>query len=112
VPCAQVISLLEAYARKAPQLPLLARALPALLMALRRALHAGPSEQQLAERLRGLISNKLCKSVHLCALLCLAWVCAGLIFQSCTCIIFLVDAELSPGNACRATTLDSQSFVT
>ena len=59
--CLQVISLLEAYSRKAPQLSLLAKALPVLLSALRRALHASASEQPLSERLCGLINNKLCK---------------------------------------------------
>ncbi len=57
----QVIALLEAYARKSPQAGLLARALPVLLSSLQHALRAGPPQQALAERLRGLVSNKLCK---------------------------------------------------
>lgn len=61
VGCAQVIALLEAYARKAPQAALLARAVPVLLSSLGHALHAGPPQQALAERLRGLLNNKLCK---------------------------------------------------
>lgn len=56
-----MIALLEAYARKSPQAGLLAKALPVLLTSLQHAVRAGPPQQALAERLRGLISNKLCK---------------------------------------------------
>ncbi|KAK9903496.1 hypothetical protein WJX75_007153 [Coccomyxa subellipsoidea] len=58
----RVIALLEAYARKSPEAGLLARALPVLLSSLRHALRAGPAQQALAERLRGLVGNKLCKA--------------------------------------------------
>ena len=60
----QVITLLEAYTKRSPQAALLLRALPVLLGTLRRALAAGAPEQALAERLRGLITNKLCKCVQ------------------------------------------------
>jgi len=55
-----VAALLELYGRHQPDPDLLLTALPVLLSALRRALHAGPSQQPLAERLTGLI-NKLAK---------------------------------------------------
>lgn len=61
----QVIALLEAYAKRSPQAALLLRALPVLLGTLRRAVAAGAPEQALAERLRGLITNRLCKCVQL-----------------------------------------------
>ena len=53
-------ALLELYGRSLPDPDLLLTALPMLLGALRRALHAGPQQQPLAERLTGLI-NKLSK---------------------------------------------------
>ena len=52
--------LLELYSRSMPNPDLLLSALPTLLGALRRAVHAGPPQQPLAERLVGLI-NKLSK---------------------------------------------------
>ena len=55
---AQVAALLELYSRNGPDPDLLLTALPVLLGALRRALHAGPQQQPLAERLSRLI-NKL-----------------------------------------------------
>ena len=57
---AQVAALLELYSRSLPNPDLLLAALPTLLGALRRAQHAGPPQQPLAERLVGLI-NKLSK---------------------------------------------------
>ena len=57
---AQVAALLELYGRSSPNPDLLLTGLPVLLGALRRALHAGPQQQPLAERLSGLI-NKLSK---------------------------------------------------
>ena len=55
---AQVAALLELYSRSQPDPDLLLTALPVLLGTLRRALHAGPQQQPLAERLSGLV-NKL-----------------------------------------------------
>ncbi len=53
----QVAALLELYSRSLPNPDLLLTALPTLLGALRRALHAGPPQQPLAERLVGLITK-------------------------------------------------------
>ena len=53
----QVAALLELYGRSQPDPDLLMTALPALLGALRRALHAGPAQLPLVQRLTGLISK-------------------------------------------------------
>ena len=56
----QVAALLELYGKHQPDADLLMMALPVLLSALRRALHAGPTQQPLANRLSGLV-GKLAK---------------------------------------------------
>ena len=53
----QVAALLELYGKHQPDADLLMTALPALLSALRRALHAGPTQQPLAHRLSGLVGK-------------------------------------------------------